>query len=67
MVVLDRWSSYTVTIVWELTWADSALVILDEWLSYRGGHISRFDPYNVKGCVLLQLLFWLIPFLDFDN
>ena len=40
---LDRLSSYTVTIVWELAWADSALVVLGEWLSYRGGRISRFD------------------------
>ena len=28
LVALDRWSSYTVTIVWELAWADSVLVIL---------------------------------------
>ena len=43
LVTSDRWSSYTVTTVWELAWADSALVVLDEWLSYRGGRISRFD------------------------
>ena len=42
LVMLDRWSSYTVTIIWEFAWADSALVILDEWSSYRGGHLSRF-------------------------
>ena len=30
-------------IVWELTWADSALVVLDEWSSYRVGRLSRFD------------------------
>ena len=26
-VALDRWSFYTVTIVWELAWVDSALVV----------------------------------------
>ena len=43
LVALDRWSSYTVMIVWELAWADSALVVLGEWSTYRGGHMSRFD------------------------
>ena len=43
LVALDRWSSYTITTVWELAWADSALVVLDDWLSYGGGRISRFD------------------------
>ena len=43
LVALDRWSSYTVTIVWELAWADSALVVLDKWLSCRGGRLSKFD------------------------
>ena len=42
LVALDRWS-YTVPIVWEFAWADSALIILDEWLSHRGGHCNRFD------------------------
>ena len=28
LLALDRWSSYTVMIVWELAWADSALVVL---------------------------------------
>ena len=37
LVALDRWSSYTVTLVWELALADSALVVSDEWSSYRGG------------------------------
>ena len=31
LVALDRWWSYTVTIVLELAWTDSALVVLDEW------------------------------------
>ena len=26
------WLSYTVTIIWELAWVDTALVILDEFL-----------------------------------
>ena len=41
--MLDRWSSYAVMIVWEFAWADSALFVLDKWLSYRGGHLNRFD------------------------
>ena len=41
--MLDRWSSYTVTIVWEFAWADSELVVFDGWLSYRGGCLNRFD------------------------
>ena len=43
LVALDRWLSYTVMIVRKLSWADSALVILGEWLSYREGCLSRFD------------------------
>ena len=43
LVALDRWSFYTVTIVWELAWADSALVVLGDWSSYKGGRRSRFD------------------------
>ena len=43
LVELDRWSSYTITIMWELAWTDSALVFLDKWLSYRGGYITRLD------------------------
>ena len=43
LVALDRWLSYTVTIVQEFAWADSELVVLDEWLSYRGGCLNRFD------------------------
>ena len=37
LVALGRWWSYTITIVWEFAWVDSALVVLEEWLSYRGG------------------------------
>ena len=43
LVVLDRWSSYTVTIAWEFAWADSALIVLGEWSSYRGGRFNRLD------------------------
>ena len=33
------------------TWANSAMVILEEWLSYRGGHLSRFDcPFALYVC-----------------
>ena len=41
LVKSDR--SYTVTTVWKFAWAGSALVILDEWLSYRGGSLNRLD------------------------
>ena len=41
--MLDWWSYYTVTIVWGFAWVDSALVVLDEWLSYRSDHLNRFD------------------------
>ena len=37
LVALGRWSS------WTFAWADSALVVLDEWSSYRGGRLNRFD------------------------
>ena len=43
MVVLDRWLSYTIMVVWEFAWADSVLVVLDKCLSYRGGCLNRFD------------------------
>ena len=41
--MLDKWLSYAVTNVWEFAWMDSAVVVSDEWLFYRGGLISRFD------------------------
>ena len=43
LVMLDRGSSYTLMIAWEFAWADSALVVLDEWSSYKGGCLNRFD------------------------
>ena len=63
LVALDRWSSYTVTIVWELAWVDSAMVILDKWLTYRGGRISRFDC-NLKLSINKM---WLIFSLLHEN
>ena len=47
LVDWEVWLSYTVTIVWEFAWADSALAILDELSSYRSGRLNRFD------CVML--------------
>ena len=43
LVALDRWSCYTVTIVRDFVWVDSTLVVLDEWSSYRGGHLNSFS------------------------
>ena len=43
LVALNRWSPYTVTIVREFAWVDSALIILDEPLPYRGGRLNVFD------------------------
>ena len=43
LVALNRWLSYAVTIAQEFTWVDSALVVLDEWSSYRGGCLNMFD------------------------
>ena len=37
LVALDRWSSYTVTILWKFAWRTQ------DWLSYRGGCLDRFD------------------------
>ena len=37
LIALKGWSTYTVTTVWEIAWADSVLVVLDECSSYRGG------------------------------
>ena len=44
-----RWSRktggrlITVTTVRKFAGADSALVVLDEWLPHRGGRLNRFD------------------------
>ena len=54
LVALDRWSSYTITIIWEFAWADSALVVLDEWSSYRGGRLGRCDcSTEIEQCLLI--------------
>ena len=29
--------------VWEFVWAESVLVVLDEWSSYKSGRLNRFD------------------------
>ena len=41
--MLDICSSYTVTVVWKFAWANSALVVLDEWSFYGGDRLNRFD------------------------
>ena len=46
-----RWSS--VTIVQNLAWVDSALVVLDQWLSYRNGRVSKSD------CIFQDLVLFL--------
>ena len=58
-IELDRWSSYIVTIVWEFAWADSALMILDEWSSYGGGCLKRLDSN-----VFYSLYFLAIPYFS---
>ena len=42
LVALDRLSSYAVTTEWKFARADSALVVLDKWSSYKGDHLNRF-------------------------
>ena len=56
---------WLVTIVWEFALVDSALVVLDEWSSYRGGRWNRFDwaTYSVWKAYLLPLKFcWFRSF-----
>ena len=43
LVALDSVVIYTVMIIWGFPWVDSALVVLDEWLSCRGGRLNRCD------------------------
>ena len=69
LVALDRWSSYTVAIVWELAWADSEVVVLDEWLSYTGGRISRFvyshnDESGVVQVLEIKIFFAAQPWWE---
>ena len=55
LVALDRWLSYTVTVVWEIAWVDSALIALDEWSSYRGGRLNRFDCTKLENLLSISL------------
>ena len=57
LVALDRWSTSTVTNVWEFAWADSALVVLDEWSSYRGGRLKRFGSIDVSDIIDIHKCF----------
>ena len=43
LVALDRWPSYTVTMVRGFVRVDSAFVVLDKGSFYGGGHLNRFD------------------------
>ena len=43
LVALDRWSPCTLMTLWGFAWADSTLVFLEEWSSYRGGCLNRLD------------------------
>ena len=60
LVTLDKWLSYPVTIVWELALADSALVVLNKFLSYGGGRLSRFDCTDLVYHANLDILWVLI-------
>ena len=72
LIALDRWSSYTVMIVWELAWVDSALVILDQWSFYRGGRLNRFDcikislftHYNYNNILMREHKYSWVNYLD---
>ena len=52
--MLNRWLSYTVSIVLEFAWAVSGLVVLDKWLSYRSGRLNRFDFTQISKDVFNQ-------------
>ena len=41
--MLDKCSSYTLTVVWKFAWVDSALVVLVEWSSFIGDYLTRSD------------------------
>ena len=64
LVALNRWPSYTVTIIWEIAWADSLLVVLDEWWSYVGGRLNRFDCNYVSWFFNLCLWTNIILYLN---
>ena len=62
MIALDRWSSCTVRIIWELVWVVSELVVLNEWSSYRGGRFSRFDCRTAQQDIFLKDMMFTIAF-----
>ena len=43
LYALNRWLFYRVTTVQEFARVDSVLVVLDEWTSYRGGRLGKFN------------------------
>ena len=45
---IRQFSSYTITILWDFAWADSAMAILDKWSSYSGGRLNRFHCTEKK-------------------
>ena len=68
LVALDMWLSYTVMAVREFALADSGLVVLDKWSSYRGGPLNRF--YCTFFCIFEFpkhfLYFFIQTFLRFQ-
>ena len=57
-------------IVWKFVWVDSALVVLDKWSSYSGGHLNRFDcTYVIFSLLLLSLrdTFFLLVYFFVNN
>ena len=42
--------------VWEFALIDSALVVLDEWSSYKGGLLNRFDCSKREKSILIIAL-----------
>ena len=52
--MLNRWLSYTLSVVLEFAWAVSGLVVLGKWLSYRGGRLNRFHCTQISKDVFNQ-------------
>ena len=64
LVALDRWPSYTVTILWEFACEKLALS------SYRGGRLNRFDYFisiKIHFCLYLSIIICLLAFLPIIN
>ena len=53
--------------VWKLAWTDSILVLLDEWLSYGGGRISRFDCMFSSSNLVLNIANALFECFTIDS